>query len=182
MTSEIFDALNALGKLAPKLNSVADDAAQVVREVEKRLDNYGLMIHASVLINILEISERIQEETDLEYRRIGGKFRIAIVRERHTATTDANDTSPTAHTTLEVTPWLECGRELKLESFEFLPDLLAKIIQNVQKAIAGAEKAAPAVRKFLDSMRKEIAPNTSSTGAAPAHQAARPGAVRSPGE
>ncbi|SRR6266849_5964344 len=151
MTDEIRASLKNLKRLAPQLNKVVDDAAQVVREVERFLvDDLKLSIPAEVNVTTYKTDSKNAEElTQLKFCRVNGKFRIAIVKERVTYFDSNADTFKL----LEETPWLEASREEKAEAFVELPNLLEAIVTEVEKTIATMGKAKPQVEEILASMK-----------------------------
>ena len=75
-------SIKKLRQLAPVLNKTTDDAARVVQEVENLLSkDLGLGIDESVVIHSYNVSKVKEQITSLAYRRVAGKFRIAVVVE-----------------------------------------------------------------------------------------------------
>jgi hypothetical protein len=81
----------------------------------------------------------------LAFGRVGGSFRIHVVRE----TIDVDD-GTSARTTLaeERMLWPSCPRETKLKAFEKLPDLLDQIIEEAERLARTSE----ATRIKVDAM------------------------------
>ena len=144
--SEIKNSLKALMGLSPRLNVVTDGAAQVVREVEKCLEELQITVPGEVLV-----SGDGSQDTWLAFRRIGGRigdrFRIAIVRT--TVATDDHESKD-----VEVVPWLEASRDMKVHTFPKLPTLLEVIVANVRKSISAMEEKRPELEAILAEMKE----------------------------
>jgi hypothetical protein len=140
--------------LAPQLNRLADEAARAVREIERLLaDDLGSSVPAEVLVHTSRKFPDVEEHTSLAYRRVGGKFRIAVVRERCTDFVNQENFADRAWKTLSETPWLECPRDEKLMTFPKVPELLDEIAANVEQSIAAIHVARPAVEAALNSLK-----------------------------
>jgi hypothetical protein len=150
MVREIADSLKTLSQLKDKLNFTLDEANQLVLEVQRTLERLNITFRASVTVSRTEIAARTTEEIDLAYTRICGKFRIAVVRERVTE----GDGGNISVTTLQETPWLEARQRVKAETFPKLPELLRKLIKNVEEAIELVRNTIPSVESALDSMKQ----------------------------
>jgi hypothetical protein len=85
---------------------------------------------------------------NLEYRRLSGKFRIAVVRMRYQGGPEYDEVE-------DVRAWSECTREEKLESFEKLPELLVALAAEVEKKTVEAEKVLAAVAPKLSRFHKK---------------------------
>jgi hypothetical protein len=154
MTESLRTPLNKLKELAPQVNRLADEAAKTVREIEQLLaDKLGLTVSAETGVSYIQTSTQTAEHTNLAYRRVGGKFRIAVVKERCTNFVNDRNWADTAWKTLDETPWLECPRDEKLATFPKLPKLLEAIVEAVEKSVAAVQQAQPEVEAVLNSMK-----------------------------
>src|SRR5262245_14975669 len=110
-SKNLRESLETLRKLTPRINAVTDLAAETVREVESFLsDECSAGIPARVLAEDYDPSS--EAGLFLEYRRVGSRFRIAVVE----LAEDGSDEFEK--------PWTDCARTLKLKTFRLLPTLL----------------------------------------------------------
>ncbi|MDM4014982.1 hypothetical protein [Roseiconus lacunae] len=80
----------------------------------------------------------------LEYRRVGNRFRIAVVW--------GWENDPENET---VKPWSDCSRDDKLETLKKLPDLLVALTENVDTRITEAEATMESISAVLDPLKVE---------------------------
>lgn len=115
MADELSDAVERLRTSAERLNRISDQAAELVRDVERFLEESRVGVSASVHISYgASDPDAVEAEWEdrLEYRRLdSGKFRIAVSRTYENAPPEEE----------EVRAWSECTRDQKLESLELLP-------------------------------------------------------------
>ena len=116
MEDALLTSIDKLRKSAAVLNQITDRAGETVREVESFLNKEcSVGVHAFV---------RVRESTDpesgvaftqwLEYRRVGAKYRIAVVSS-HDVDSDNE----------QVKEWTDSTRDEKLETVVKLPELIA---------------------------------------------------------
>jgi hypothetical protein len=133
--SSLNQSLNRLRGLAPELNKTSDEAARLVLQVETLLTKeLAIGVVAEVAVHSRQLSAKKVEFTSLAHTRLDGKFRIAVVVERRTEFVNDRNFPDYAWETVSETPWAECPRDVKLETFPKLPDLLKSIIENAEKA------------------------------------------------
>jgi hypothetical protein len=135
------DTFDVLRNLSTRLNTITDRANESVREVEKFLNeecSIGIKAH----IKIRDIADGVPE-ANLEYRRVGSRYRIAVVEINE----QGQDT--------KVKPWTDCSRNDKLSSFEFLPELLANIASSVEESLQEAETTARKVADAIAALGKK---------------------------
>lgn len=145
MVADINQSLKKLHSLASELNKAADDATVLVRDIEKLLaQDLNLSVAAEVHAPSV-VSQA--DEAYLSYTRVGGKFRIAVT---HWEIRGAKTLDETWRSVSEI-PWLECSRDVKLQSFPELPRLLEEIIKQAGLALESLSKATPAVKELLAS-------------------------------
>jgi hypothetical protein len=149
--STLNSSLNKLRKMAPELNKAADDAAKIVQDVEATLTQLNIGIPAEADVSGVSKTKAVTEYVLLAYRRVKSNFRIAIVVERHTEFVNSEGFQDSAEETVSETPWLECPRDLKLESFPKLPALLEAIIKNATEAKEKVEKAQETIKQIFAS-------------------------------
>ena len=136
MSNDISASLKTLRSAASHLNKLTDQANDSVQLVEAFLSQQcRIGTHASV-----KVSEDVLVDQYLEYRRIGSRYRIAVV-DYYEATGEEKET-----------PWSDCSREVKLETIKKLPDLLAELLNNLNKETVEAEKATEIVNDVMKLM------------------------------
>jgi hypothetical protein len=132
-------AIESLRSLTPRLNAATDLANKTVRDAEEFLNEE---CSAGIPACVQFRSSENGPGYFLEYKRIGQRFRIAVVQ----ATDEGRE--------LSVRPWSDCTRDEKLESFKKLPELLARIAKDVETMVNEAESTAKAVAASLAGLRK----------------------------
>jgi hypothetical protein len=143
-TKKLRDAIEALRAVSPRLNSITDLANETVRDVERFLnEECSIGIPAS-----LKIDEDVERGivTFLEYRRVGPRFRIAVVVIREDGEEE-----------LFAKPWADCARDEKLKSFNFLPELLAAIAFLAHKQINPVESTTKAIAAAVAALQQSKA-------------------------
>jgi hypothetical protein len=143
-------SIKKLREIAPALNKAADDAARIVQEVENVLTKeLSLALKAEYVIEQAPVvDEEDREATDhtvLAYRRVKGKFRIAVAVDRETPMPYAQS----SFATVSETPWSECPQDVKLETFTALPHLLEELAKKAEVACESVAKTQQAVRELL---------------------------------
>lgn len=133
-------ALVKLKQNADTLNAITDSASASVKSIEEFLSKEcSIGFHSYVLVR--DADEDSQEIIYLEYRRIGTKYRIAIV--------EADVLDPEREL---ARAWSDCPRNLKIETIEKLPDLIDKITEQVESEIVSANDAMQTVNNVLKSL------------------------------
>ncbi len=137
------DAIEKVRKSAAVLNQITNKAQLTVAEVEEFLDREcSAGVHACVQFS--EESEGDAVRTWwLEYRRVGQRFRIAVV--------SSLDVDPESE---NVRPWSDCPRDLKLESLQKLPKLITEIARRLDDTITKAEKSTKVAIDVLKALKK----------------------------
>jgi hypothetical protein len=144
---KLREAVESLRNLTPRLNAVTDLANETVRNVENFLnDQLSLGIPACVLVSAEDDDDDDDDPagTYLEYRRVGPRFRIAVV------VTDSLGRDAT------IKAWSDCSRTEKLSTFKKLPELLTKLATQVAEDILNAEQAAKEVDSLITVLRTPI--------------------------
>lgn len=140
---ELREAVESLRSLAPRLNKITDEANEIVRSVEQFL-NEECSVGISAHFRYKDFEGTTDGGVFLEYRRVGQKYRIAIVE----ADDNYRDTS--------VKPWADSSRQDKLESFPYLPELLRHIAEKVSEQVQKVEVAARDVVDTLGVFRQPV--------------------------
>jgi hypothetical protein len=145
VSSNLSASIQKLRESASKLNQLTDQANLTVQTVEHLLrDECKVGTPASIRLNELPKNSGLVNVTlsesqgdFLSFCKVGSNFRIAVVKK-----TPNEDT---------VTPWSDCPRDLKLETIRKLPDLVSKLIAEIDKRINDAEAALADVSGILNS-------------------------------
>ena len=142
MSDSLSKSLSKLRNSAKRLNQLTDQANKTIREVETFLnEECSVGVYAWVLVDrqLPNDSDPYGSFTALEYRRVGPRYRIAIVTGR-----DDGD-----HDNYNVRPWSDGSRDEKLDTIGKLPDLIAEIGKNLDERIGNAEKGLGEVSEVL---------------------------------
>lgn len=144
MTEDIRQQVVRLRDLSPRLNRVTDDASRVVQAVEKFLnDECSIGIPARIRYKSVEDDNGCQEDYYLHYGRFDGKFRLFVTESL---------TIQGSHDHATETAWSSCRRDVKLASFQAIPQLLQAISDQVEKAIQETEGASTTIAALLNAM------------------------------
>jgi len=148
MANRLAEAIGRLHSSSARLNQLTDEANTTVKEVEDFLNKEcSAGIFASVIVSETDFGSE-----SLEYRRVGQRYRIAIVWREFD-----NEMDPA------VKPWSECSRDEKIETIERLPALIIEVAKRLDEKILDAEKAVVAVSQVLQNLpRKKEGSSTSS--------------------
>lgn len=166
------EKLEALRAASSKLNASTDAAAKVVAEVEKFLDKLGIGLSAESDVFRSEPYEdddqdeagwRDEDGNDsrpevcytLNYGRVGGKFRIHVATSLCGTKLDARGFAVFQERFLDRTIWSSCSREMKIESFAKLPEILGKLTDRAVELSAAADEAAKTVKDVLAAMGEQ---------------------------
>src|SRR5262245_42976811 len=142
MGTDLKNSLQALREIAPNLNKMSDEAAKIIRETERALQELNLGIAAEVVVSSENKSSKVTEWTSLAFKRApfdpGEKtlFRVMVVEERSTDFGDDRNFSQRAWKITSETPWLECSRDVKLATFPKLPALLEELIKVAKESLS----------------------------------------------
>ena len=133
-------ALKKLKQNADTLNAITDSASASVKYIEEFLSKEcSIGFHSFVCVK--QPDEESAESIFIEYRRIGTKYRIAIVE------SDALEPDEEY-----VRAWSDCPRNLKIQTIEKLPELIDKITEQVESEIVSANDAMQTVNNVLKSL------------------------------
>ena len=142
MADTLRPRLDRLQELSKTLNSSIDEAGKIVQGVESFLSD---IIHLGITGGVLIDSEDLPEigyysSTSLIYGRYGPKFRIFV-----TVSVDDQGREDRPKETL----WANCSRDLKLQTFNKLPALLDKLIENLESTLAQVTDNTELIQAFL---------------------------------
>ncbi len=143
MTDDVLrPRLDRLQTLAKSLNAVSDEISKVVQGVEAHLsDTLRIGVTASVLIEREEDpTETVCIRRELVYGRFGPKFRLYVAE--ITAVDGCQDQ-------LEQTPWANCPRDMKLLSFQKLPELLDELAKQMEGLLDQADVGCQAIQSMI---------------------------------
>lgn len=158
MTEELRRKLAALRAAAPALNKATDEATAVVAAVEKFLADLsiGLTLKAQSFLGVPAPAgddEALTVFHSLAYGRVGGTYRVHVTAE--TCRKDDNYVDGWDTLSTEETPWSSCPREMKLQSFAKLPELLGMIADRALKLTEETTRTTETVRDLLSAMGPE---------------------------
>ncbi len=147
---DIPTILSGLRAATPKLNETTDKANEVVRRVERLLnDELKLGVQSKVVITSRHKTPKVREVMSLAYERHRGAFRIVVRRDEGTTFVDERGFDDEAWKEIEDIPWAECPRHIKLEAFERLPDLLKQVSTTAKDLLDRADSTSRAVDDLL---------------------------------
>jgi hypothetical protein len=143
MTDDVIrPRLDRLQTLARSLNAASDEISKVVHGVEAHLsDTLHLGVTASVLIEEQEDpTGTISIRRRLVYGRHGPKFRLFITE---TTSVDGNRDD------YEETAWANCPRDMKLLSFQKLPELLDELATQMEGLLEQVDVGRRAIQSMI---------------------------------
>lgn len=141
MTEPLRDQIAHLRVLSPQLNDVTDQASKLVQRVERLLvDELSIGIACSAPV-LSEQNDAIglTKHVTLDFDRFEGKFRLFV--KTKTLVDGSLDESWKL--------WGELPRDMKLLSFQRIPELLADLAAKVQKAIRETEGASRTILELV---------------------------------
>ena len=142
--------------MRPRRSAATDDAGRIVKAVEEFLTDVchvgitGRVViheHPTGLDHRGEGGDNHQRRVQLVYRRFDedGKFRI-FIDENEMHYEDAGYDDERAIETL----WHNCPRDLKLQSYEKLPELLDLLIQQVEQRVERTRISTAAINGIME--------------------------------
>jgi hypothetical protein len=157
MTDEPRENLEALRGMATQLNAATTEAGMVVQSVDHFLSE-ELGVGVSAMTRPFDSQRAIGEDdrelvvtTHLAFGRVQGKERLYVLR----ATLEKNEWKEnyTKIVGEERIAWSACSRELKLQSFAMLPELLANLAVRVDEVANQTSKTTAIVRDLIEAMK-----------------------------
>jgi hypothetical protein len=156
MAHDLFDGLESLTSILPQLNSVMSEATSVVHAVDQFLAE-ELAVGPWVASRPFDTQRVIGDEgrellvtSHLACGRVAGKYRVHVLN----ATLDRADGKDqfTQIVGEERTPWLSCSREVRLQSFSMLPELLSLLAAKISEITSQTTRTVETVRGLLKSV------------------------------
>jgi hypothetical protein len=155
MSAKLRQQIESLRSLAPLLNNATDEAAQVVQAVEQFLGEQ-LSLGVSAESGAFEQQPRTIDGTEhltvscLAYGRLAGKYRlhVLITTERQNLATPWDNGIISS----EQTAWSSCPREVKLQSFSKLPELLGILAEKADQLAREVSETSTTVRDLLSAI------------------------------
>jgi hypothetical protein len=164
MGQDLPDAAGMLRGVIRQLNAAATEASAVVQAVDQLLgEELAIGVAAasrafdSQLINNAPNEAEMAVTSHLAYGRVQGKDRIHVLK----ATLRKDEWKDEYNRVVaeERIPWSACSRDVKLQSFARLPELLTSLTARVDEVASETSQTVATVRALLDAYRE-----------APAHQ------------
>ena len=158
MAQELREDMDLLRVMAPQLNAATAEAAAVVQAVDQFLGEelaFGVSAASRPFDSqpaLGEDSRDLLVTSHLAYGRVAGKNRLYVLK----ATLETNEWKEqvTKVVAEERTPWAACSREVKLQSFAMLPELLGSLATRVEEVSSQTTKTVEKVRELLLAMRQ----------------------------
>lgn len=156
MAQELFEGLESLTAILPQLNSAVAEATAVVHAVDQFLAE-ELAVGPWVASRPFDTQRAIGDDgrellvtSHLACGRVAGKYRVHVLN----ATLDRAEGKEqfTQIVGEERTPWLSCSREMRLQSFSMLPELLSLLANKITEITTQTTKTVETVRDVLKSM------------------------------
>ena len=180
MAQDLIDGLESLTAILPLLNSAMAEATAVVHAVDQFLAE-ELAVGPWVASRPFDTQRAIGDDgrellvtSHLACGRVAGKYRVHVLN----ATLDRVEGKDqfTQIVGEERTPWLSSSREVRLQSFAMLPELLSLRATKISEITTQTTKTVETVREVLKSMGRfptstnvNIHANGGGTGHADSH-------------
>jgi len=173
MGQELREDLNRLRGIAEQLNATTVEAAAVVQAVDQFLGE-ELCVGVTAASRPFESQRALGDDnrelvvtTHLAFGRVQGKDRIYVLK----ATLEKNEWKEnfTKIVAEDRTPWADCSREVKLQSFAMLPELLGNLAARVDDVATQTSRTVEMVRELIEVMklpRQRSEPTLAATAAA----------------
>ncbi|MFO0951574.1 MAG: hypothetical protein U0835_10555 [Isosphaeraceae bacterium] len=164
MAQDVIEGLESLSAILPQLNSAMAEATAVVHAVDQFLAE-ELAIGPWVASRPFETCCAIGEDgrelvitSHLACGRVGGRYRLHVLN----ATLDRPDGKDQFTQIIgeERTPWLSCSREVRLQSFSMLPEVLSLLAAKINEITSQTSRTVETVREVLKSMGRYPSPNS----------------------
>jgi hypothetical protein len=156
MAEELYEGLESLSTILPQLNTVIAEATALVHAVDEFLDE-ELAVGPWVASRAFDTQRAIGDDgrerlitSHLACGRVAGKYRLHVLN----ATLDQPEGKDqfTQIVAEERTPWLSCTREVRLQSFSMLPEVLSLLAAKINEIASQTNKTIETVREVLKSM------------------------------
>jgi hypothetical protein len=156
MAHDLSDGIESLTSILPQLNSAMAEATAVVHAVDQFLAE-ELAVGPWVASRPFDTQRAIGDDgrellvtSHLACGRVAGKYRVHVLN----ATLDRAEGKDqfTQIVGEERTPWISCTREVRLQSFSMLPELLNLLAGKINEITAQTTRTVETVREVLKSM------------------------------
>ncbi len=156
MAQDLIDGLESLTAILPQLNTAMAEATAVVHAVDQFLAE-ELAVGPWVASRPFDSQRAIGDDgrellitSHLACGRVAGKYRVHVLN----ATLDKSDGKDqfTQIVGEERTPWLSCSREVRLQSFSMLPEVLSQLAGKINEITTQTTRTVETVREVLKSM------------------------------
>jgi hypothetical protein len=156
MAQDLHEGLDSLTAILPQLNSAVAEATAMVHAVDQFLAE-ELAVGPWVASRPFDTQRAIGDDgrellvtSHLACGRVAGKYRLHILN----ATLDRAEGKDqfTQIVGEERTPWLSCSREVRLQSFAMLPELLSLLASKITEITTQTTRTVETVREVLKSM------------------------------
>lgn len=156
MAQDLIEGLESLSAILPQLNQAIAEATAVVHAVDQFLAE-ELAVGPWVASRPFDTQRAIGEDgrellitAHLACGRVAGKYRLHVLN----ATLDRPDGKDQFTQIIgeERTPWLSCSREVRLQSFSMLPEVLTLLANKVGEITSQTTRTVETVREVLKSM------------------------------
>jgi hypothetical protein len=154
MTSAFKKKLDEIRAIGPELNSAADEANRIVKEVERVLVQ-ETKIGVRATTSCFGVEQRtVDGETHkqelrrrLAFGRVNGVYCIHVDDGfyRYDEATEGMDEEVYS----EHTPWSRCDRDTRLAAFEKLPELIDEIVNRAKCVVKTARETAAKVKNLI---------------------------------
>src|SRR5262249_27438679 len=157
-----YEGLDFLAEILPQLNTAMAEATAVVHAVDQFLAE-ELAVGPWVASRPFDTQRAIGEDgrelliaSHLACGRVAGQYRLPVLN----ATRDKPDGKDQFTQIIgeERTPWLSCSREVRLQSFAMLPEVLSMLAAKVNEIATQTSKTVETVREVLKSMGRHPHP------------------------
>lgn len=162
MAQDLIDGLESLTAILPQLNTAMAEATAVVHAVDQFLAE-ELAVGPWVASRPFDSQRAIGDDgrellitSHLACGRVAGKYRLHVLN----ATLDKSEGKDqfTQIVGEERTPWLSCSREVRLQSFSMLPEVLSQLASKINEITTQTTKTVETVREVLKSMGRYPTP------------------------
>jgi hypothetical protein len=156
MAQDLSEGLESLSAILPQLNTAIAEATAVVHAVDLFLAE-ELAVGPWVASRPFDTQRAIGDDgrellvtSHLACGRVAGKYRLHVLN----ATLDRTEGKDqfTQIVGEERTPWLSCSREVRLQSFSMLPEVLSMLAAKVNEIASQTTRTVETVREVLKSM------------------------------
>jgi hypothetical protein len=156
MAQDSYEGLESLSSILPQLNTAMAEATAVMHAVDQFLAE-ELPVGPWVASRPFDTQRAIGDDgrellitSHLACGRVAGKYRVHVLN----ATIDKADGKDqfTQIVGEERTPWLSCSREVRLQSFSMLPEVLSLLAAKINEITSQTTKTIETVRDVLKSM------------------------------